>query len=54
MWNKLIKIIYDSEQPVDTREHAKILLRQLDTAGGPEIMRHEIEIFLSNNYNYDR
>lgn len=49
LWNRLIKLRDLSQDPVVVT-HTKILLSQLNTASGSDIMKHEIAQFL---YNYE-
>ena len=48
MWNELIKI-RDNTKNKEVKEKAGILLSQLNTAAGKEIMRTEILLFLKQN-----
>lgn len=46
MWNELVKVIkYDKIEQED-KDHARLLLNQLNTAGGIHLMRKEITYFL--------
>ena len=48
MWNELILVIkYDKVEEED-RQHARLLLSQLNTAGGIHLMRKEITHFLKD------
>jgi hypothetical protein len=48
MWNELILVIkYDKVEEED-RQHARLLLSQLNTAGGIHLMRKEITRFLED------
>jgi hypothetical protein len=48
MWNELVLVIkYDKVEEED-RQHARLLLSQLNTAGGSHLMRKEITRFLED------
>lgn len=48
MWNELVKVIkYDKVEEED-RQHARLLLSQLNTASGSHLMRKEITYFLES------
>lgn len=48
MWNELVLVIkYDKVEEED-RQHARLLLSQLNTAGGSHFMRKEITRFLED------
>lgn len=48
MWNELVLVIkYDKVEEED-RQHARLLLSQLNTAGGIHLMRKEITNFLED------
>ena len=48
MWNELVLVIkYDKVEEED-RQHAKLLLSQLNTTGGSHFMRKEITYFLED------
>lgn len=48
MWNELVMVIkYDKVEEED-RQHARLLLSQLNTAGGIHLMRKEITNFLED------
>jgi hypothetical protein len=50
MWNELVRVInYDKIKQEDA-DHARLLLRQLDTAGGRYFMKKEITYFLEDMY----
>ena len=50
MWNELVMVInYDKIEQED-ENHARLLLRQLNTAGGIHLMRKEITYFLEDMY----
>lgn len=50
MWNDLVKVInYDKIEQED-KDHARLLLGQLNTAGGIHLMRKEITYFLEDMY----
>ena len=46
LWNRLIKV-RDSTKYPDEKRMAEILLSQLNTAGGKELMKNEITNFLN-------
>lgn len=46
MWNKLIAVIDNEKVPDYQKEKARLLLDQLNKAGGKELMKNEIECFL--------
>ena len=48
MWNELVKVIkYDKVEEED-RQHARLLLSLLNTAGGSHLMKKEITHFLED------
>jgi hypothetical protein len=48
MWNELVLVIkYDKVEEEDS-QHARLLLSQLNTAGGSHLMRKEITRFLED------
>jgi hypothetical protein len=48
MYNELVRVInYDKVEDED-REHARLLLSQLNTASGSHLMRKEITYFLGD------
>ena len=48
MWNELVLVIkYDKVEEED-RQHARLLLSQLNTASGSHLMRKEITYFLED------
>lgn len=50
MWNELVMVIkYDKVEEED-RNHARLLLSHLDTAGGIHLIRKEITNFLEDMY----
>jgi len=49
LYNPLCRIINETKDQ-ESKEHAKILLSQVNTAGGSELMREEVTNFL-DNYN---
>lgn len=48
MWNRLIKIRDNKKESKYNRNLSAILLRQLNTAGGSDIMKKEINLFIKN------
>lgn len=48
MWNELVKIIKSDKVDEEDRNHARLLLSQLNTAGGIHLMRKEITHFLED------
>ena len=48
LWNELVAIINKTKKK-KVRNHAQMLLSQLKTAGGKELIRHEIEVFVWEN-----
>ncbi len=48
MWNELIKL-RDKTKNSDTKKQAESLLSALNTAGGKEIMKREVENFLNQH-----
>lgn len=46
MWNKLIKVIKNDKVDMKDKDYATMLLGQLNTAGGKELMKNEVEHFL--------
>lgn len=46
-WNELIKVRDNPKTPPEIKNHAQILLGQLNTASG-QIVKPEIETFLEN------
>jgi len=53
-WNDLIKIRDNARKNGDEKvsEHASMLLRQLNTAGGVHLMKYEVETFIGENQKY--
>ena len=53
-WNDLIEIRDNSRRKheTDVSDHASMLLRQMNTAGGIYLMGHEVESFIDNNKKY--
>jgi hypothetical protein len=52
MWNELIKIKDSKKQSkhyAEAREKASMYLRQLNTAGGRNIIGDEVQMFLDQN-----
>ena len=48
MWNELVKIIKSDKVDDEDKNHARLLLSQLNTAGGSHLMRKEITYFLES------
>ena len=48
MWNELVKVIKYDKVSQEDKDHARLLLNQLNTAGGSYFMREEITNFLEN------
>ena len=48
MWNEIIKIRNPAKDE-QVKNNAELLLNQLNTAGGPSILRKEVELFISKN-----
>lgn len=48
MWNELVKIIKSDKVDEEDRSHARLLLSQLNPAGGSHLMRKEITYFLES------
>jgi hypothetical protein len=48
MWNELVKIIKSDKVDEEDRNHARLLLSQLNTAGGIHLMRKEVTHFLED------
>lgn len=48
MYNELIKI-RNTTKSADVKANAELLLNQLCTAGGSNILRKEVEAFISKN-----
>lgn len=48
MWNELIMVIKYDKVSQEDKDHARLLLNQLNTAGGRHLMRKEITYFLEN------
>lgn len=46
MWNKLIKVIKNDKVDMKDKDYATMLLGQLNTAGGKELLKNEVEHFL--------
>lgn len=46
MWNKLIKVIKNDKVDMKDKDYAILLLGQLNTAGGKELLKNEVEYFL--------
>ena len=50
MWNELVMVINYDKVSQEDEDHARLLLNQLDTAGGRHLMRKEITYFLEDMY----
>lgn len=50
MWNELVMVINYDKVSQEDEDHARLLLRQLNTAGGRHLMRKEITYFLEDMY----
>lgn len=48
MWNEIIKI-KNATKDAQVKINAELLLNQLNTAGGPSILRKEAELFINKN-----
>lgn len=48
MWNKLIKVIKNDKVDMKDKDYATMLLGQLNTAGGKELMKNEVERFIND------
>lgn len=46
MWNKLVKVIKNDKVDMNDKDYATLLLGQLNTAGGKELLKNEVERFL--------
>lgn len=46
MWNKLVKVINNDKVDMKDKDYAKLLLGQLNTAGGKELLKNEVNHFL--------
>ena len=46
MWNKLVKVIKNDKVDMKDKDYAILLLGQLNTAGGKELLKNEVEYFL--------
>ena len=46
MWNKLVKVIKNDKVDMKDNDYATLLLGQLDTAGGKELLKNEVDRFL--------
>lgn len=51
MYHRLV-FIKQRHPSKEKRHHASILLSQYNTAGGPDIMRHEISNFLNQSEKF--
>ena len=50
MYNELVKVIKHDKIEREDKDHARLLLSQLNTAGGIHFMRKEITRFLEDMY----
>ena len=50
MWNELVMVINYNKVSQEDKNHARLLLRQLDTAGGAYFLKKEITYFLEDMY----
>lgn len=48
MWNELVKVIKYDKVSQEDKDHARLLLNHLDTAGGIHLIRKEITYFLED------
>lgn len=48
MYNKLLNVVKYDKVDKEDKEHARLLMSQLDTAGGIHLMRKEITYFLED------
>lgn len=48
MWNELVMVIKYDKVSQEDKDHARLLLGQLNTAGGSHLMRKEITYFLED------
>ena len=48
MWNELVMVIKYDKVSQEDKDHARLLLGQLNTAGGSHLMRKEIAYFLED------
>ena len=48
MWNELVLVIKYDQVEEEDRQHARLLLSQLNTAGGIHLMRKEVTHFLED------
>jgi hypothetical protein len=48
MWNELVMVIKYDKVSQEDKDHARLLLSQLNTAGGAHLMRKEITYFLED------
>lgn len=48
MWNELVMVIKYDKVSQEDKDHARLLLSQLNTAGGIHLMRKEITYFLED------
>lgn len=48
MWNELVMVIKYDKVSQEDKDHARLLLNQLNTAGGRHFMRKEIAYFLED------
>jgi hypothetical protein len=52
MWNQLVKISNNPNSPTDIKTMAKMLLSQLNTAGGKELIGNECLFFIEQNKHH--
>ncbi len=50
MYNELVKVIKYDKVSQEDKDHARLLLNQLNTAGGIHLLRKEITYFLEDVY----
>jgi hypothetical protein len=50
MWNDLVKVIKYDKVSQEDKDHARLLLGQLNTAGGIHLIRKEVTYFLEDMY----
>lgn len=50
MWNELVMVIKYDKVSQEDEDHARLLLKQLDTAGGAYFLKKEIAYFLEDMY----
>ena len=49
IWNELVKIMNKHDKSSDVYNQCKMLIGQLRTAGGIDLMRKEVEVFIVEN-----